>query len=288
VSQIRQEPRRPSDEFIIAAVGPVTSAALGVLFLALRGAFPAESLASSASGWLGRINLGLAVFNLLPGFPLDGGRMLRAAIWGATKNPRKATRVASALGAVIAFGLVGLGIFNVLWSGRFVDGLWLGLIGWFLLVASRQSLGQMELKETLRQLRVEQAMQSSCPSVSSALALDRFVDEFVFRRGGTCFFVTDDDALQGLVTIEDVRRVAREDWPRTTVGDIMIPLWDVKSVGPSDSLLVAFERMNEHSLNRLPVVEGGRVRGMTTRDDIFRLVARYLELTERPLGAGGR
>jgi len=285
VSQIRQEPRRPSDEFIIAVVGPVTSALLGVFFLALRHLFPADSLATDASGWLGKINLALAVFNLLPGFPLDGGRMLRAAVWGATKDLRRATRVASTLGSAIAFGLVGWGIVDVLWNGRFIEGLWLGLIGWFLLVASRQSASQAELKESLRGLRVAQAMRSSCPEVPAQLPLDRFVDDHLFRRGGRCFFVTDEDVLRGLVTLDDVRRVDRNEWSTTPVGDIMVPFTDIKSVRPSDSLLVAFEQMNEHSLNQLPVVDNGRVEGVLTRNDIFRLVARFLELTEQ---SGGR
>jgi Zn-dependent protease len=282
VSQIRQEPRRPSDEFTIALVGPVTSAVIGVLFLMLGNVLPSASLTAEASTWLGRINLALAVFNLLPGFPLDGGRMLRAAVWGATKDLRRATRVASFMGSVLAYALVAWGVLDILWNGRFIEGLWFGLIGWFLLVAARQSAGQVELKETLRQLHVEQAMRASCASVSAELPLDRFVDEFVFRRGGKCFFVAQDDLLDGLVTIDDVRRVDRQAWPTTRVGDIMVPIRQVKSVLPSDSLLVAFERMNEHSLNQLPVVDGTHVLGLITRNDIFRLVARFLELTELP------
>lgn len=280
VSQVREEPRRPSDEFTIAVVGPVASASLGLLFLGFRNAFPAGSLGDVSTGWLGRINLALAAFNLLPGFPLDGGRMLRAALWGATKDLRRATRVASFMGTVVAFGLVGWGVVDVLWYGRFIEGLWFGLIGWFLLVASRQSVGQLELRDQLRRLRVAQAMRSTCPHVPAQLPVDRFVDESVFREGGKCFFVTEDDRLQGLVTLDDVRRVPREDWPRYSVGDIMVSFADIKSVSPSDSLLVAFERMTEHSLNQLPVVEGDRIAGVITRNDIFRLVARMLELTE--------
>jgi Zn-dependent protease/predicted transcriptional regulator len=282
VSQIRHEPRRPSDEFTIAVVGPVTSAVLGLMFLALRNAFSPDSLVHDSFDWLGRINIGLAIFNLVPGFPLDGGRILRAAVWGATKDLRRATRFAALMGSVFAFALVGIGIVDVLFFGRFVEGLWFGLIGWFLLVAARQSAGQMELKETLRQLRVEQAMRSTCPSVPVLLPLDQFVDEFVFRKGGKCFFVTRDEQLEGLVTLDDVRRIDRQIWSSTSVGDIMVPIRDVKSVRPEDSLLVAFDRMNEHSLNQLPVMDGPRVAGVITRNDIFRLVAKFLELTELP------
>jgi Zn-dependent protease/predicted transcriptional regulator len=284
VSQLRNEPQRPSDEFTIAVVGPVTSAMLGLVFLSVRQIFSPDTLGYESFGWLGKVNIGLAIFNLLPGFPLDGGRMLRAGIWGLTKDLRRATRAASLMGSVIAYGLVGLGIVLVLFKGRFIDGLWFGLIGWFLLVAARHSVSQVELKESLRRLRVRQAMRDHCPTVQEHLSLDQFIDEHIFRGGGKCFFVTDGDVLRGLVTLDDVRRVNRDDWPRTTVADVMIPFTAVKSANPSDSLLTAYELMNDHSLNQLPVVEDDRVVGVITRNDIFRLVARFLELTEQPRG----
>ena len=285
VSQLRDEPRRPSDEFTIAIVGPVASAVLGTAFLALREVFAPDALPYVAFGWLGRINLGLAIFNLLPGFPLDGGRILRAAVWGATGDQRQATRVASFMGSVIAYGLVGLGIITVLVGGRFIEGLWFGLIGWFLLVAARHSVSQVELKDSLKRLLVRQAVRARCPAVSEHLHLDQFVDEHVFRGGGKCFFVTDGDVLQGLVTLDEIRRVNREEWSRTTLGDVMVPFSAIKSVNLSDSLLTAYELMNEHSLNQLPVVEDERVVGVITRNDVFRLVAKFLELTEHPRGA---
>jgi CBS domain-containing protein len=208
--------------------------------------------------------------------------MLRAAVWGATQDLRQATRVASFMGSVIAFGLVGLGILTVLMAGRFIEGLWLGLIGWFLLVAARHSVTQVELKDSLQRLLVRQAMRASCPKVPEHLALDQFVDDHVFRGGSKCFFVTDGEVLKGLVTLDEVRRVNRDEWPRTTVGAVMVPFTAIKSVNPSDSLLIAYELMNEHSLNQLPVVEDDRVVGMITRNDIFRVVAKFMELTEQP------
>jgi Zn-dependent protease len=282
ISQLREEPRRPWDEFLIALVGPLASILVGLAFVALELMLPAGSLARGAAGWLGRINFVLAVFNLLPGFPLDGGRMVRAAAWGITQDFRRATRIASTLGSVIAFGLVGWGIALILWTGGLVEGLWFGLIGWFLLVASRQSVGQLELRENLRRLRVEQAIRTPCTRVPAHLRVDQFVDEFVFRRGGRCFFVTQDEIVVGLVTLEDLRRVARDDWPGTSLRDVMVPLSRLKSVAPSDSLLVAFERMNEASVGELPVVEGDRILGVITHEDITRLTARFVELTRGP------
>jgi Zn-dependent protease/predicted transcriptional regulator len=282
VSELRDEPRRPLDEFLIAIVGPVASIVLAVFFFALRALVAKGSLGWDALGWLGTINVFLAGFNLLPGFPLDGGRILRSAAWGLTGDLRGATRLASFLGAVIAFGFVLLGVLLAFGTGRFVDGLWLGLIGWFLFAASRQGVTQVELRDRLSQLRVEQAMKTNCPEVGAEEPVDRFVDEYVLRRGGKCFFVAEGGALQGLVTLDEVRRVPREAWSTTRLADVMIPAGDVTAVAPHDSLLVAFERMNQGALNQLPVVEGGSLRGILTRNDLLRSVALFLELTERP------
>jgi Zn-dependent protease len=281
LSQLREEPHRPRDEFLIAMVGPLTSFALGAAFFSLQLAFPSGSIAAAVVGWLARINVVLAVFNLLPGFPLDGGRMLRAAAWALTGNLKGATRLASTLGAVIAFGLVAWAVKLAVWDHDFVGGLWLGLIGWFLLNASRRSVGQLELRESLARLRVEQAMRTTCPKIPGSMRLDVLVDERVFRRGERCFFVTEDDVLRGMATLEEIRRIPREEWASFRIGDVMIPLTHVRSVKPGDSLLTAFERMNEESVNQLPVVDVDHISGVITRDDIFRLVAKFLELTDR-------
>jgi len=211
--------------------------------------------------------------------------MLRAATWAITGNLKRATRLASILGAVVAFGLVAWGMKLAFWDQDFVGGLWLGLIGWFLLNASRRSVGQLELKENLRRLRVEQAMRATCPKVPGSMRVDLLVDEFVFRRGERCFFVTEDDILRGMATLDEIRRVPRDEWPAFRIGDITIPFSRVKSVKPGDSLLTAFEHMNEESVNQLPVVDVDHISGVITRDDIFRLVAKFLELTAPPTSA---
>jgi Zn-dependent protease/CBS domain-containing protein len=279
VSQLSEEPRRPRDEFLIAVVGPAASVLIGLGFLGLRPALPPGSLIRDAAGWLGHINLVLAAFNLLPGFPLDGGRMVRAAAWAVTKDLRRATRIAATLGAVIAYGLVAWGVFMIFTSGSYIDGLWFGLIGWFLLVASRQSVSQLELREHLRRLRVDQAMRTICTAVPVFMRVDVLIDEFVFKHAGRCFFVTDGERFRGLVTTDDLRRIPREEWPATAVGDVMVPLSQLKPVAPSDSLLVAFERMSEDSISELPVLEGDRVLGVVTSEDIARLMSKVVELT---------
>jgi len=211
--------------------------------------------------------------------------MLRAAAWALTGNLKGATRLASILGAVVSFGLVAWGMKLAFWNHDFVGGLWMGLIGWFLLNASRRSVGQLELKDSLRWLRVEQAMRSTCTKIPGSLRVDAVVDEFVFKRGERCFFVTEHDVLRGMATLEEIRRVPREEWPSFRIGDLMIPFARVRSVKPGDSLLTAFEHMNEDSVNQLPVVDVDHISGVITRDDIFRLVAKFLELTDRPKSA---
>jgi Zn-dependent protease len=285
VSMLTEDPRRPRDEFVIALVGPLASLALGAVFYSIGLLFPSGSLGRAAIGWLARINVVLAIFNLLPGFPLDGGRMLRAAAWALTGNLKGSTRLASILGSVVSFGLVAWGMKLAFWDHDFVGGLWLGLIGWFLLNASRRSVGQLELKESLRWLRVEQAMRTTCTKIPGSMRIDVLVDEFVFKRGERCFFVTENDVLRGMATLEEIRRVPREEWPSFRIGDLMIPFARVRSVKPGDSLLTAFEHMNEESVNQLPVVDVDHIAGVVTRDDIFRLLAKFLELTERPKSA---
>lgn len=270
VSELREEPRRASDEFLIALVGPLASVAAGLFFFTIQALFPSASLGDAALGWLGRINLVLAVFNLLPGLPLDGGRMLRAAVWGATRDLRRATAVASTLGAGIAIALIGWGVVDVLWRSRLVEGLWLALIGWFLLGASRRNAGPREPRAILQRLRVEQAMRTSCPRVSPLLPVERLADE----PGATCFLVADDDVLRGLLSLEQLQRLPPDERPTSSVSDIMTPFHRLTPLAPRDSLLVALERMDERAVRELPVVEKGRVTGVLTRDDIAEFVSR--------------
>ncbi|MBI2933629.1 MAG: site-2 protease family protein [Planctomycetes bacterium] len=279
VSLLRGEPRRPGEEFAIAIVGPLTSAVLAAVFLAASMNFSSGSLAWEGARWLAFINFALAVFNLLPGFPLDGGRVFRAVAWKITGNLRRATRVAAQVGAAIAYGLVALGVLQILLTGQFLGGLWLGLIGLFLLSAAHRSVEQVELREALSRLRVEQAMRAGCPEISPDVTVQHFVDDYVFKGGERCFFVAENGILQGLLTLQDVRKAPRAQWPSALVKDIMVPFESVRSVAPSDSLFDAFEKMNQEGLNQLPVIEDRVLKGMLTRNDVFRLMGLYLEIS---------
>jgi Zn-dependent protease len=278
ISQVKGEPRRPKDEFWIAIVGPLASVALGVLFTVLGQLLPSGSLARSASSWLGLINFMLAGFNLLPGYPLDGGRVFRAAAWSITGSLRKATRIAARLGTVIGGLLIAWGAFLLFGTANFVSGLWLGLIGWFLISAAQRSVSQLELGDVLGRYRVRHAMRTECPRAGADETLEAFIEERVLGTGQRCFLVTDGDSLRGLVTLHELRAVPRDAWPSTRLAEVMLPLERVESVSPDEPLGRAFEKMDERDVNQIPVVEDGILRGLVTREDILRVLATDLEL----------
>lgn len=279
VSGLKSEPRKAPEEAAIAIVGPVTSVLLGGVFLAVQFLFPRGSVGRDVVGWLGFINLMLAAFNLLPGFPLDGGRLLRAGIWALTGDVNKATRAAAAAGSVIAVLLIALGLLEILFiPSAMLGGLWLAFIGWFLLTASRQSRASFDARRVLESLRVDQVMRSDCVELSPDEPLDRLVERRILRSGPRCYVVARAGMLEGLITLREIRNVPRESWPTSTVGDAMVPVERVRAVSPTDTLLMAMDLMQEAEVNQLPVVRDGRLAGMVTREDVLRAISIHLEL----------
>jgi Zn-dependent protease/CBS domain-containing protein len=279
ISRIRGEPERPRDEFWMAIVGPLTSVLLGALFLLAGRTLPDGSLAQVAAGWLGVINFLLAGFNLLPGYPLDGGRVFRAGVWWLTRDLRKATRWAAFLGMAIGGGLIVWGAFLVFATPNLVSGLWLGLIGWFLISAAQRSVQSLEVRELLLRYRARDAMRTQCPRARADETIQHFVEEKVLGTGQRCFLVTDGETLLGLATLHELRSVPREVWPRTTLAEVMVPVGRVEKVAPTEPLVRVLERMEDRGVNQLPVVEAGTLQGLVTREDVLRILATDLELT---------
>lgn len=280
VSELRGEAARPRDEFLIAAVGPVTSAVLGFACAGLSLLAGDGTIAQSVLRWLAFINVALAVFNLLPGFPLDGGRIFRAAAWGWTKNLRRATRISAKLGRGLAFLMIFGGVVLALGFGWVLNGLWLAFIGWFLLTAAQSSVAEVEARSMLERLHVRDAMRTDCETVDGAESVRDFVEHRVLRTGGRCYLVLDGGAFRGLVTLHEVKGLPRERWAETPVEQIMVPYYAVRSVSPSATLLEALEIMDEGGFGQLPVSEEGRVIGLLTREDALKMVALNLELSE--------
>lgn len=283
VAQIEKESADAKTEFWMAILGPITSVAIGALCLAAAWALgwtPMENPATPATAvlqWLGIINIALAVFNLIPGFPLDGGRVLRAIIWWVTGDAARSTRVAARVGQVVAFIFIIWGMMRF-FGGAGFGGLWLAFIGWFLLEASRSSYAQVEVSERLRGVRVADVMTRDCPMVDSNTNLQTFVDEHLLRTGQRCFIIEEQGSVAGLITPHEVREVERARWPYVTVDEVMRTLDRTRTIEPGALITEALEVMGREDLNQLPVVRSGKFEGIVTRGHILRLLQTRGEL----------
>lgn len=278
VSELTSEPTRATDEFLIAAVGPLSSFILGAIFAIISTLLPQASFPRYFFYWLSFVNILLACFNLLPGFPLDGGRVLRSLVWRATGSLRRATRVATFTGSIIAYGLIVIGVYLFLFRGAVFNGIWFAFIGWFLLNAAQSSLADQRSRDILSHHQVNQVLETDCPKIPSSETLATFVDRYLLRSGERCFFVTEGGMLAGLITLRDVGSIPRTHWQETMVRDIMVPFSRIKHLSPSDSLLTAMEVMSRTGINQLPVMNNGEFEGIVTREGLLRAIALDLEL----------
>lgn len=266
-------------ELRIAAGGPAVSLALTLVFGAISYVTQDFTYISAPTGWLARLNLILLVFNLVPGFPLDGGRILRALVWQFTGNERRATRVSLISGQVLAFGLMGLGAF-IAFSGNFANGIWFILIGWFLQNAAVSEATGSRVEQALRGATVRQAMGPREPQVSSRLKVRQFVDEHVLRTGHGYFLVVEDDVPRGVVTLRDLVHVPQERWDWADVSEIMTPWSRLNVVSPDTDLITAMQLMDEASVSSLPVMDGQQVCGLLTREEVMRYVRLRIALDQ--------
>lgn len=278
IAQIEEEPHTPGAEFWIAIAGPLTSALLAGLFGLTWLLDKAVPYLAAPSNYLLRINLILAIFNLVPGFPLDGGRVLRAIVWKATGNKHRATQVATATGQIIAFGFIGWGVFRI-FQGDFFNGLWLAFIGWFLQQAAASTQAQENLQQALRNVRVGQVMQPEHPQVSSLLTVRQLVDDRVLNGGQRYFCVTDPQGtLEGCLTLQDISRIPQEQWAFTPLSKVAVPLDRMVTVTPDTMLLDALQGMDRSDVSKVPVLQEGQVVGVLSREDVLHYVRLRAEL----------
>lgn len=272
VSQITEEPQDARTEFLIAVAGPLTSIVLGGIFWGLWYLLPpALDVLAAVSFWLGWINILLALFNLIPGFPLDGGRVLRSFIWWRTGNLRRATRLASNIGRGIGFIFISGGVwlvFKVDWS----SGIWLGLIGWFLANAAASSYHQMVMQQALEGHAVSEIVSGDCIAVAPDLPIERLVNEYMRPTGRRCFVVMREGITLGLVTLQEVKGVLRDMRPRIVVGQIMQPADKLKYVTPEEKLSSVFDILTHENLNYVPVMVEGQMTGIVTRENLLNFV----------------
>ena len=281
VSNIARESDDPQDEFLIAVVGPVCSLILAGIFWLARQAIPDNASPLGALlGYLALVNFMLALFNILPGFPLDGGRVLRAILWGATGSMVRGTNIASLVGQVLAFGFIGYGFWDIL-NGDFLTGIWIGFIGWFLNSAAEAARRQVQIQEGFRGIKVASVMTPDPPYVSPAMSVRELVDSHILQRGLRAIPVAQDGRIVGLVTLTDIKKLPEREWARNSIGAIMThpPL---KTIGPNESVTKALETLVQQDVNQLLVVDAdGTLLGMLSRGDVMRFLQLRGELGMR-------
>ncbi|HLI71209.1 MAG TPA: site-2 protease family protein [Ktedonobacteraceae bacterium] len=271
VSNIEQEPQSAGVEFQMALVGPLTSLVIGGIALLLRWLVGGLSPGAAILGYLGITNILLGIFNLIPGFPLDGGRVLRSIIWKFSGSLRTATRVATFAGQVIAYLFIFMGIW-LFFTGNFFNGIWFGFIGWFLFSGAQAAGTQSTLEAMLRGVTVGQIMNANPATAPANISLQKLVDDFLLPYGWRSVFVLQGEQLTGLITLRDIRHIPQEQWRQTPVGFVMIPLEKLHAVSPQQSLNEVLSLMVAQDVNQVPVVVDGRLVGALSREDIVRFV----------------
>jgi Zn-dependent protease len=285
VSQIAREASRPGAELLMAVAGPAVSVLLGVIFL-LAGVFllPAGTPVGLLVQWLGLMNLALAVFNLLPGFPMDGGRVFRSAVWGVSGNYRLATRAAEWLSRGLSLLIIAFGLAAAL-QVRFlpirfdaISGVWLILVGMFLYSAAGQSQLQSKLLDVLRSYRAEQLLTSDVPAVPSEATARSVAYQLPFQQDQSAYFVFCDGRMVGLLPRNALTRLPVERWGDVPVSEVMIPAERIRPASPEEDGVSLMQRMDSEGLPALPVVKNGTVLGLVTRSALADLIRRHPQL----------
>jgi Zn-dependent protease/CBS domain-containing protein len=299
VSNIEREPNSPSGEFVMAILGPITSLVIGGVLVWIAGlgigplretlADPTQALrqidpALTLLMWLGSVNIMVGLFNLIPGFPLDGGRVLRSILWAVTDNLRQATRWASWVGQGIAWLMIFAGIamtfgvqMPILGTGL-GNGLWLAFIGWFLSSASAQSYQKIVIQDILEDVPVARMMRSDPPTLSSGISVSSMVHDHVMGTDECCFPVMDNGQIVGIVTLDDVRAVSRDAWDTRTIRQIMTPADELVTVAPDEDAAEALNKLMRRDVRQLPVLRDGKLAGVLRRRDVIRWLQLHSEL----------
>jgi Zn-dependent protease len=274
VSSITREPSSARDEFLVAVVGPLTSLLLAALFWVLSVVVPPTSAPNAVLGYLAYANLLLGIFNIVPGFPLDGGRVLRSIVWLVTGNANRATQIASYVGQAVAFVLIAWGVLRLV-SGDVSGGIWIAFIGWFLNSGAEASRHESTVRTALAGVSVQLVMDTS----REHLPVDVTVRDFVLGHavhGRRALPVLKDGELVGIMSISDAKHLNQEDWATMRVGDVMTRA-PLKTLGPDADLAEALELMVENDIHQVPIVQGRSLLGMLSRSDVMRHMQGHID-----------
>lgn len=281
MARTRMEAASPGDEFVIAGVGPLASVVIALLFglVAWIGAAAGLSAVAGVAQYLAFLNLALAVFNLLPGFPLDGGRLFRAAAWRFTGDLTKATRWATTGGRWLGYMLMAVGVLEV-FAGGLMGGIWLVFIGWFVRTAAGASFAQHLLRESLEGIRASEVMIEEPESVPPDITIESFVEDHILKGRHRAYPVVEGGHPIGLVTLDQVRADPRDAWPRHRVRDVMAPVGEEITVSPDETMMHVLEKLASDRNGRVLVTRDGRLVGIITRADLARWAERMQLLRE--------
>jgi len=275
LSQIEHDAPNAQQEFNIAIAGPLSSFVLAGCFWLIWRYVHGSEMVTAAAKWLALTNVVLGVFNLVPGFPLDGGRVLRGIAWGITGNFTRATQIASAAGRFFAYLMIMYGVWLAL-HGNWVGGLWMAFIGWFLLEAARESFAQVAIKDTLGDVRAEDIMARDIPTVTRDMSIDEYIHE-VLRTGRRCHIVTGAATPVGLITLQSAKSVPRHEWANTSIQAVMVPMDKVQMAAPEEPALNILQRMQTADINQMPIIADHHIVGMIGRDAILRVMQTRLQ-----------
>ena len=279
VAQMTREATKASAELKMAAAGPACSLAIGGIFGLLWFFIPnmAEPIASMIQ-WLFIVNVALAAFNMIPGFPLDGGRVFRSLMWYFTGNYKRSTRIATWLGRGVAYAFIAGGIVIMFLFHEWLSGLWMAFIGWFLDNAASMSYRQAQWREAIHGLIASQMMTSDYAVVPPDITVNQLVQEHILPKGHHLFLVAEEDRFKGILTLQNIKSVPQSKWDMTQVEKIMVPADRLKVASPEQDALSIAEQMDENEINLIPVVSEGRVIGLITRDNLMRFLRTRAEL----------
>lgn len=274
VAHMAREASRHGAELRMALAGPVASLVIGGLFFVLHLLLQSVNEPVAAlTFWLARINVVLALFNLIPGFPLDGGRVFRSLLWRFSGNYQRATRIAFEVGRGVGYLFVAGGVILMFLSREnWFNGLWLAFIGIFLTYMATASYRQTQWQAALMGVKVADVMTTTCPVISPYVTISRVVQDYIFVGGHQCFMVTDGGELRGILTLQNIKSVDQKNWDTTAVSDVMTPAERLKVVRMDEEVLSVIEQMEEYGISQMPVASEGKVIGLVTRDDVLRLL----------------
>jgi Zn-dependent protease len=271
VAQIGAEPPSAIAEFWIAIAGPATSFALALVFGLLQPVVGAVAPVLAVVKYLALINGTLGLFNLIPGFPLDGGRVFRAIVWGSTHSLRRATLIAANLGRFIAYLFIILGVWQMV-TGNFGNGLWIAFIGLFLESAAASQVRQQTIDDLLAGHCVSDAMRRDYTVVSPGDTVEKLINEHILGSSRRSLVVEQNGRVVGLLTLHEIKKVQRSDWPTTTAGQTMIPVEQLKRIRPDTELVTAMKEMDQDGVNQLPVMVDDQIQGVLGRDNVIGLL----------------